>query len=262
MARKSQKRPGKQVDGAPPVVEDAKLPRMGEGDVAPQRIGRGVRLMPDEPKPDAGKRNRMKPMPRGTGRSARTSQAPFPDQEGPRASHRPAEPDEPEGPGDVAGDSKGYLRLRILVSDGELSLQGITFVEGPLVETEELHPGLAYEVTLGGRRIAIGEIPDAGVWRSYPDPEGRPAMQGHHITEVTSYEIAVRVRVEALSASSLSRMLVTLYRWQAPGPSAPVGPTPLKAQFKGRLREIGTLKGVRLEHLPRATQTAVRRVLR
>ena len=87
-------------------------------------------------------------------------------------------------------------------------------------------------------------------------------MQGHHITEVTSYEIAVRVRVETLSASSLPRMLVTVYRWQAPGPSARVGPTQLKAQFKERLREIGTLKGVRLEHLPRATQTAVRRVLR
>ena len=56
MARKSQKRPRKQVDGAPPVVEDAKLPRMGEGDVAPQRLGRGVRLMADEPKPDAGTR--------------------------------------------------------------------------------------------------------------------------------------------------------------------------------------------------------------
>jgi hypothetical protein len=259
MAMKSQKRPGKQVDGAPPVVEDAKLPRMGEGDVKPQRIGRGMQFMPDDLKPDAGKRNRMKPMPRGGGRSARASQAPVPDQERPPPSRRPAEPN---GPDDDADDSNGYLRLRILVSDGELSLQGITFVEGPLVETAELHPGLAYEVTLGGRRIALGEIPDAGVWRSYPDQEGRPAMQGHHITELTSYQIAVRVRVEALSASSLSRMLVTLYRWQAPGPSARVGPTPLKAQFKGRLREIGSLKGVRLERLPRATQTAVRQVLR
>jgi IS30 family transposase len=36
------------------------------------------------------------------------------------------------------------------------------------------------------------------------------------ITELTSYEIAVRVRVEALTVSSLPRMLVTLYRWQAP----------------------------------------------
>jgi hypothetical protein len=262
MARKSQTRPRKQIDGGPPVVEDAKLPRMGEGDVKPRRIGRGMRFMTDDSKPDVGKRNRMKPMPRGGKRSGRALQAPFPEQEGPSTSRRSGAPDVSDGPDDVADDSKGYLRLRILVSDGELSLSGITFVEGPLLETEELHPGLAYEVTLGSRRIAIGEIPDAGVWRSYPDPEGRPAMQGHHITELVSYEIAVRVRVEALTASSLSRLLVTLYRWQAPVPSARVGPTPLKAQFKGRLREIGSLKGVRLERLPRATQTAVRRVLR
>ena len=228
----------------------------------PRRIGRGMSFMTDDPKPDAGKRNRMKPMPRGGAGSARGSRPPFPDQEAPSGSRRPAAPDEQDGPDDVADGSKGYLRLRILVSDGELSLSGITFVEGPLVETEELHPGLAYEATLGGRRIAIGEIPDVGVWRSYPDPEGRAAMQGHHITEQKSYEIAVRVRVDALTASSLPRMLVTLYRWQGPGASAPVGPHLLKAQFKGRLREIGTLKGMRLERLPRAVQTAVRRALR
>lgn len=256
MAKRGRRRGTRQVDGAPPVVEDPKLPRMGEGEIAPRRVGRRIVLMTDDPKPDTGKRNRMEPVPRGARREPRPRKEPLPEQEAPRST-RP--PDESAGPRD---DGRGYLRLRVLVSDGELSLAGGKFVEGPLVETERLHPGLAYEATLGERRIAVGEIPDAGVWRSFPDPEGRRAMQGHHITTLSRYEIAVRIRVRELSLSALPRVQVTLYRWGEPGPSAPIAPGPLKRQFGRRLREVGTLKGLQLEQLPRQAQAALRRALR
>jgi hypothetical protein len=104
------------------------------------------------------------------------------------------------------------VRLRVLVENGELSVAGAKFVEGPLAPMETLHPGLAYEVMLGARRIAGGGIPDAGQWRSFPDPLGRPGLEGHHITEVLSYEIAVRVPAQELTMSALPKARITLYR--------------------------------------------------
>ena len=63
----------------------------------------------------------------------------------------------------------------MLVEPGKLSLVGGTVVDGPLAQSTELYPGLAYEVTVGSRRVAVGQVQDAGVLRSFGDPSGRPA---------------------------------------------------------------------------------------
>jgi hypothetical protein len=247
----------RQRNGAPPVVEDAKLPRMGEGDAAPLRTGRGMSLMPEEPKGDEGTRNRMAPfrhvkspaetrMPRGG----------YPEQEPPKPPRRT----KPAGRGSKRAE-EGYVRLRVLVQYGELSVVGAKFVEGPLAPMETLHPGLAYEVMIGSRRVAAGAIPDAGVWRSFPDPLGRPELQGHHITEVPSYEIPVRVPAQELPMSSWPKARITLYRWRGPGAAAPAAGRSLKAQLKGRLDTIASLKGIRLSRLSREAQAELRRAL-
>jgi hypothetical protein len=255
--KKGRSKVQRQKNGAPPVIEDAKLPRMGEGDVLPIRIGRGMLLMPEEPKRDAGTRNRMPPLRRA--KSPAETRAPkggYPDQEPPRPPRRTKS---------TSGASKkgkqGYVRLRVLVQNGELSVVGAKFVEGPLAPMNTLHPGLAYEVTLGSRRVAAGAVVDAGVWRSYPDPLGRPGLEGHHVTEVPNYEIALRVPAQEISMSALPKARITLYRWRGTGPAAPVQGRSLKAQLKGRVDTIATLRGIRLSRLSKQAQAELRRAL-
>jgi hypothetical protein len=244
-------------DGAPPIVEDAKLRRMGEGEVAPMRIGGRMALMPEEPKRDEGTRNRMAPFRHAKSPAeTRMPKGGYPEQEPPKP---------PRGTKPAPRGSKpakeGYVRLRVLVQRGEMSVVGAKFVEGPLAPVETLHPGLAYEVTLGARRVAAGAIPDVGVYRSFPDPLGRPGLEGHHIVEAPSYEIAVRVPAQDLSMAALPKAHITLYRWRGTGPAAPAAGRSLKAQLKGRVETVATLKGIRLSRLSKEAQAEVRRAL-
>ena len=260
MASKTPKRKQpaqRQKDGVPPVVENAKLPRMGEGEVEPMRIGGRMLVMADEPKKDEGTRNRMAPYRHvKSPAETRMPKSGHPEQEPPK----PPRPKKPVGRGSKQA-KEGYVRLRVLVQDGELSVVGAKFVEGPLAPMETLHPGLAYEMTLGAHRVAAGAILDAGVWRSYPDPLGRAEMQGHHITEVPSYEIAVRVPAAEFSLSALTKARITLYRWRGAGSAVPIEGRSLKAQLKGRVETVATLKGIRLSRLSKRAQAELRGAL-
>jgi hypothetical protein len=247
--RKTTPRGQRQTDGAPPIIEDAKLPRMGE---APPTDAKSRAAMAESPKPDTGKRNRMRPVRKAA--AASSGQPPargFRDQEPPRRrSSKDAE----------ANGGDGDLRLRVLVEPGKLSLVGGTFVEGPLAQATELHPGLAYEVTLGSRRVAVGQVQDAGVWRSFGDPSGRPALSGHHITILPSYEIAVRVPLTGLSMAALRRANVTVYRWRGEAADTE-GERSVKARLGKRVETIGRLKGIRIDSLPKAASAKLKAAL-
>ena len=248
----------RQLDGVPPVIEDATLPRMGESEPVPRRIGRAMLVMPENPEQDRGTRNRMAPFRRVKSETEkRIPKRGYPDQEPPKPPRRARPADGGSGKAE-----EGYVRLRVVVEDGGLSVAGAKFVEGPLAETNALHPGLAYEVTLGSRSIAAGGIADAGVWRSFPDPLGRPGLQGHHIAAVPSYEIAVRIPVQKLSVSALPKAQITLYCWRGTGPAMAMTGRPLKAQLKGRVETVATLKGIRMSRLSKQAQTELRRALR
>jgi hypothetical protein len=58
-------RPTKQVEGAPAIIENTKLPKMTEKRAAAhlKRIRGKILRMPVEPTPDKGGRNRMDPVP-------------------------------------------------------------------------------------------------------------------------------------------------------------------------------------------------------
>ena len=239
-----------QKPGGPPVIEDAKLPRMGEG-ASPVDGKRPRGQMPADPPADAGKQRRMGAVkvPRGRAGGGTPARG-FPDQ-APKGGARAAA-GEHDGP--------GYLRLRVIVEDGELVLGGATVVPGPLVQPPTLHPGLAYEVTLDGRRVATGEVLDAGVRRSFPDPAGRPAMSGHHITVPRRYEVAVRVPLSEVSMSALARAQVTVYRWRG-GEASALGARSIRPALGERVETIGRLKGIRIASLPKPVQARVRRAL-
>jgi len=181
------------TDGAPPVVEDAKLPRMGEGEVAPSRIGGRIALMTEEPKRDEGTRNRMAPF-RHVKNPADTRM--------PKGGYPEQQPPKPPRRGKPAARAakpaqEGYVRLRVLVQDGELAVMGAKFVEGPLAPMEMLQPGLAYEVTLGTRRIAAGAIVEGDPGLPTPTLDAAPGTATYR--EVRPEDI--RVTVEATAPS-------------------------------------------------------------
>jgi hypothetical protein len=140
-------------------------------------MGGRISLMAEEPKRDEGTRDRMAAFRHvKSPAETRMPKSGYPEQEPPRPPRRT----KPAGRG-AKPAKEGYVRLRVLVENGELSVAG-------------------------------GRISDAGQWRSFPDPLGRPGLEGHHITEVLSYEIAVRVPAQELTMSALPKARITLYR--------------------------------------------------
>jgi hypothetical protein len=112
------------------------------------------------------------------------------------------------------------------------------------LEPESLHAGYAYEVSVGANRLHSGSIPDIGVTRSFPNPEGPSEQRGHHITELSTYEFDVRVPRNKLSPSVLPETEIALYRVKEPAQKKPLGVGLLSATFERELREVARLKGI------------------
>lgn len=227
----------------PPIVESPKLARMTEKAVRPRPIGGKIALMAAKPKPDAGKQRRMPAVPaKVTDKQPRER----PDQVVPRAK-KPTGEAQP-----------GYVRLRLRVDEsGAMSIVGAKAVEGPLVESK-LQGALAYEITLGQKRVAAGAIPDAGERRSFPHPKGRGEMAGHHVSPLPAYDVNVRVSKEQVSAASLPRLQIRVYRLKAELPLERPEAGAIGPQFERELREVGTIKGIRPDKLPARVADEVR----
>jgi hypothetical protein len=237
---------------APPIVEDERRPQMSDRPRPPRRLSGKIELMPDDPQAPKRGARRMEPVPKkgGSGTTSRRRKGSLPEQIEPKQSRA-----------DQA-DDQGYVRIRVGVEDGELSVKDFRQVEGPLIADEELHGDLAYEVTIGGRRVSSGAIPDVGMMRSFPPLDPAPGQEGHHFTPATSYEFVVRVPKEALSLRSLRRLGLTLYRIKEGPLPRTEGPESLGERFEKELREVGRIRGIRLEQLPKSAQAEARRVLR
>lgn len=155
-----------------------------------------------------------------------------------------------------------YLALRLRVENGEVSVVGIRAVDGPLTAPERLHGGLAYEVTRDQKRIETGSIPDSGVRRGFPNPEGGAEMAGHALFESRSFEFTARVRRHELSRAALPKTRVTIYRIKGEAPSMPLGPELLSVQFKQEVRQVAQLDGINPGKLPEALQKELAQALR
>jgi hypothetical protein len=233
---------------AEPIFEDTRRPKMIERPGRPRRISGKVLLMPEEPKPPKRGTNRMSPVPKKTGSGRQPRERP--DQL------------EPEPPRRTRSQEPGYVRLRVHVEDGEMSLQDITAVEGPLIENAPLQGDLAYEVLVGGKRVASGSIPDVGLMRSFPHPDPAPGQEGHYITPATSFDFMVRIPRDAASENNLRRMQIPLYRIKETPLPQTEGPESLGERFEKELREVGRIRGVKIDDLPRSAQAQARRALR
>jgi hypothetical protein len=154
---------------------------------------------------------------------------------------------------------EGYVRLRVRYDRGELSIVGAQEVDGPLVQPRRLREGFVYEVRHGSRRISAETIPDLGVQRSFPPPEGEETeeIQGHHITELETCEFNVRIPANEFSRRSLRYLRIVLCETVETPEVRRMDARPLDAQFERVLRSIGQLKGIRMGDLPEDVQRQV-----
>jgi len=233
----------------PPVVENAKLPKMTDRAPRPRQIGGKTLVMPAEPKPDTARTGRM-PAFDAKAVSGRTAR---PVKQRPDMEARKAVTETPK--------KDGYVRLQLRVAGGDVSVVGATAVPGPLVDRPKLHGDLAYEVTLGSKRVAVGSAPDVGVRRSFPNPDGPPEQQGHFISEAPSYEIPVRMPASEVSLAALPRVQIKLYRIKEDLPPAEIQPGPIGPQFERELREVATVKGLKLDTLSAPIQAQLKKAL-
>jgi len=151
--------------------------------------------------------------------------------------------------------------MRVRLEGGELSVQDIRRVDGPLVAHEELQGDLAYEVTVVGRRVASGSIPDVGIARAFPHPEPAPGMEGHKFVPALTHDVIVRVPSDAISLKALPRVDVAVYRVkEGPLPKTD-DEQPLSARFTKELREVARLRGIDLAALPPDARAEARRAL-
>jgi hypothetical protein len=157
-------------------------------------------------------------------------------------------------------NTEAYLRLRLRVENSEISIVEAHKVDGPLIMPDTIDGNLAYEVTVGSNRIAVGSIADVGVNRSFPNPQV-PGQEGHFFVELPSYEFNVRIPREALSPSTLPKAEIALYRVKAPISQA-IGDKPLPSQFSNELREVARLKGIPVKKLPTPSQSEINELFR
>ncbi|MCB0168088.1 MAG: hypothetical protein KDI79_27925 [Anaerolineae bacterium] len=249
-------------EDAPVFIDNPKRPAMDERSIRPKRIKGATLRMPDSDEPEvtmmsaAGQGlNLMPPVPDDIDLSDQ-------EEEGASLMETFQGMGDQEGPGpEVTEGDEGYVRLRLRVEGDTISVAGVTAVDGPLVIPENIHSGLVYEATYNQKRIGLGTIPDPGEFRSFPHPTPVPGQEGHHITELPSYEFAVRVPKTDFSRQKLSKINVAVYRIKGDPPSKSVGPEQLSSQFSQELREVVQLKGIRIDDLDADVQEELRQVL-
>jgi hypothetical protein len=163
----------------------------------------------------------------------------------------------PRGTRRGAGSSperEQYVRLRIRVNRGRLSVVDSHLVDGPLGQETGFPGGNAYEVTLGGRLLHAGALPDLGVQRSFSNPKGPPEQRGHYVTEHDVFEFTARVPAVELTPETIGETAVRLHRVKEETRADRMGDAPLAEQFAREMRPVAELVGLPDSVLPEAIE--------
>jgi hypothetical protein len=214
--------------------------------VSPERGPRKTDTMPQAAKGSAG--DRVKPPVSAEAtkpQRGKTAAVAFGDQ-------RPGA----ERGGPAAGRREQYIRMRIRVRDGQLSVVDSHLVDGPLSQTSGFSCGNAYEVTLDDRLLHAGALPDSGVQRSFvnPNPKAPREQKGHHLTEQRVDEFMARVPAAEVTRDTIGRIAVRLHRVKEEARVDRLGTTSLGRQFEREMRPIAELVGLPESVLPEAIE--------
>lgn len=152
------------------------------------------------------------------------------------------------------GSGEQYVRLRIQVRNGRLSVIDSHLVDGPLGQVTGFPGSHAYEVTLGGRLLHAGALPDLGVQRSFPNLKGPAEQRGHYVTERDVYEFTARLPADEVTPETIDKITVRLLRVKEEARAERLGGMPLSTQFERELRTVAELVGLPESALPQAIE--------
>lgn len=153
-----------------------------------------------------------------------------------------------------AAEGEQYVRLRLRLREGRLSVVDSHLVDGPLGQVTGFPTGDAYEVTLDGRLLHAGALPELGIQRSFPIPDGTGVPGGHFVTERDVVEFMARVPARDLTPETISRVRVSLHRVTEETRAPRLGPESLLLQFERQLRPVADLEGLPESALPEAIE--------
>ena len=151
------------------------------------------------------------------------------------------------------GGDEHYIRLRIRVSKGRLSVVDSHLVEGPLGQVSGFPGSNAYEITLDDELLHAGALPDLGLQRSFPNLKGPVVERGHYFTERDVFEFYARLPAEAVTRKTLRKITIRLLRVKEEAQADRVGEMPLSEQFEREMRAVAELVGLPESALPSAT---------
>jgi hypothetical protein len=185
---------------------------------------------------------------------ARRSKEPFEPVSGPPEYSGAGDTDRPDqqpvGGGPAGAPGERYVRLRMRVRGDRLSVVDSHLVDGPLGQSTSFQGANAYEVTYQDRLLHAGTIPDLGMQRSFPNPEGPADQRGHHLTPRDVFEFAARVPAHELTAETIGGIRVALHQVQEATSAPRLAATPLAVQFEGRMQPVAELVGLPESALP------------
>lgn len=239
------------------VQLDRRRPSKSE---APAAGERKVAAADDVPAYDGPKKTQKAP--RSATRAAKGGKPAMGEVKRPRAPAKPAERSDQVPPrrrraaGSAGGGGAGeqYIRLRVRVSRDRLTVLDSHLVDGPLSQTPGFATANAYEVSIGDRLLHAGALPDLGMQRSFPNPDGPPEQQGHHVTERPVYEFTARVPAHEVTPETIASIAIRLHRVKEEARATRLGSEPLAAQFAREVRPVAELVGLPESALPEAIE--------
>lgn len=153
------------------------------------------------------------------------------------------------------GDGTGYVRLVVRLEQGVLRVLEAREFDGPFVETGLVTQGFAHEVRIGGRRVALGSLPDAGVSRGFSEI-GTDGPREHVVHRPDAFDFVVRVASAELRGADLSELTVDLVSVGA-GRGDALGEVPLREDPALDVTPIASLADLSLADLPMSLRRIV-----
>lgn len=90
------------------------------------------------------------------------------------------------------------LRLRLLVEGDRISVLSALEVDAPATMSEQVRGTDFLEVRVDNRLLALESLIEPGLAVGTPDPRDKRAFRGHRVVELSSYELTVRLPLDAL----------------------------------------------------------------
>ena len=151
----------------------------------------------------------------------------------------------PMARGDMSDRSEGRsLRLSLRVEGDQISVVNAIEVDAPARELQQVRGTSFLEVRVGDQVLALEPLVDPGIAIGIPDASDKEEFRGHREIQQPSYEVAVRVPLEALESPA---------RRDAGGPSRSACTTPPRTSSSirsGQTRSATRAAGSRVSRQP------------